>query len=67
VCSLRRRVLDLRDAMREGEERNTLCGIVAVKGDNVCCAFVNSFNLSRFLDENSGRSGSFVSISNEYG
>ena len=36
VCSLRRRVLDLRDAMREGEERNTLCGIVAVKGDNVC-------------------------------
>ena len=66
VCSLRR-ILDRKEAIRVVEDLKTDCGIEGVKGDNVCCAFANSFNRSKFFDENSGRNGSFVSVSNEYG
>ena len=67
VCSLRRDmvVFDRREAISVVEERNTLCGIDAVKGERVCCALASSFNFSRFLEENSGLKGSFVSVSNE--
>lgn len=64
VCSLRRR-LERREAMRLVEERKTLWGMEGVKGERVCCAMANSCNFSKFLDENSGLNGSFVSVSKE--